>query len=368
MAAGHCDFLIIGGGINGLLVARELVHTGASITLLERGEFGEEASWAGGGIISPLYPWRYRQPVTALVRWAQDYYPNLHAQLLEETGIDAELVRCGLLMLDARDAEAARTWATANGVQMEALDTAEVYTREPNLGAGFRQGLWMPAVTNVRNPRLLKALVSRLQRQSGVALHTHCEVLGFATSGTRIEEVQVREAGKRAGFTAGTIVLCAGAWSSGLLKEMGSSVHVEPVKGQMLLFKLQEQLTRSILLTDGRYVIPRQDGHVLVGSTLEYSGFDKQTTSSGYDSLLESACRLLPALKRSTPIAHWAGLRPGTQDGTPYIGRIRNWDNLFVNTGQFRNGLVLAPASARLLVDLILGRTPIVDPEPYAPV
>lgn len=367
MATEHSEFLIIGGGINGLLVARELAHTGATIALLERGEFGREASWAGGGIISPLYPWRYSPPVTALSRWAQDYYPALHAQLLEETGIDVELIRSGLLMLDAGDAEAALTWARVNGAEMDALEASALYTQERNLGPGFRQGLWMPRVANVRNPRLLKALVEALQRQPHIALHSHCEVLGFTRSGARVSGVKVRRAGETAEFAAKTFVLCAGAWSSGLLPATDAAVTVTPVKGQMLLYKSGKPLTRSILLTEGRYVIPRLDGHLLVGSTLEHSGFDKSTSQEGRSSLLDSAHRLLPALRDYTPIGHWAGLRPGTQDGIPFIGRSRSLDNLFVNTGQYRNGLVLAPASARLLVDLILGRSPIVDPEPYAP-
>lgn len=124
---------------------------------------------------------------------------------------------------------------------------------------------------------------------------------------------------------------------------------------------------QSIILTDGRYLIPRRDGHLLVGSTLEYRGFDKQPSAGAAQSLQQSARQMLPALASQRPIAQWAGLRPGSGDGIPFIGRIRDYDNLYVNAGQFRNGLVLAPASAELMKNLLLGEEPIVDAAPYDP-
>ncbi len=349
-----------------MLVARELVASGCSVTLLDRSKFGQEASWAGGGIISPLYPWRYADAVTVLARWAQSFYPSLQANLLAETGIDVELVASGLLMLDADDAETAKRWAIANETPMEDLLAAELRIREPHLGPDFKHGLWMPRIANIRNPRLLKALVIGLLEQSRVSLNSHCEVQGFRVANAHIESVRAIVNGETREFGADRFIVCAGAWSRALLRESDPGVEVAPVKGQMLLFRLQQPLTRSILLTAGRYVIPRQDGHLLVGSTLEHCGFDKQATAQAREVLLKSARELLPALKENEPIAQWSGLRPGTQHGIPYIGRSRLWENLYVNTGQYRNGLVLAPASARLLVDILLERTPIVDPRPYA--
>lgn len=365
MTARHSDFLIIGGGINGLLVARELAQSGASITLLERGDFGKEASWAGGGIISPLYPWRYPPAVTALARWAQDFYPQLSEQLQAETGIDPELTVSGLLMLDAADASQARGWAAENGAYMEEVKGPALYRQEPNLGEGYQTGLWMPHVASVRNPRLLKALVSALTATPGVTLCSDCQTVGFVPDGARIRSLQARWHDAPQEFSADRIVLCAGAWSTELLGSLGVAIDVEPVKGQMLLYRPETTLTRSILLTRGRYVIPRRDGLLLVGSTLEYCGFDKQPTATAGEQLQQSAWELLPGLRAREPVAQWAGLRPGTPAGIPYIGRCGEWENLFLNTGQFRNGLVLAPASARLLGDILLHRPPIVDPAPY---
>ena len=151
------------------------------------------------------------------------------------------------------------------------------------------------------------------------------------------------------------------------MAQAGLTVSVEPVKGQMLLYKFDQAPIKSILLSEGRYLIPRVDGHLLLGSTLEHEGFDKTISSAARDSLLQSAYKILPALEEIQPVKQWAGLRPYAPEGIPYIGRVEEFENLFINAGQYRNGLLLAPASARLLADSLLGRTPIIDPMPYLP-
>ena len=140
-----------------------------------------------------------------------------------------------------------------------------------------------------------------------------------------------------------------------------------PVKGQMILYKCAADFLPRMVLAKGRYAIPRRDGHILIGSTLEHSGFDKTPTDEALESLRASAAELLPELADMQPVAHWAGLRPGSPEGIPYIGPVPGFDGLWLNTGHYRNGLVLAPASCRLLADLMSGREPIIDPVPYAP-
>lgn len=363
------DVLIIGAGINGLLLSRELADAGAEVRLLDAGEVGREASWAGGGIVSPLYPWRYSEPVTALVTWAQKFYPNLVEDLEAETGIDAQYQRDGLLMLDAADRDQALAWAARHGQEMSVLTTAGCYQQEENLRPGFDEGLWMPGVGHVRNPRLCRALKESLALNSRVQLSENLPVTEIQTQSGRVTAVLAGERGNQQTFHPDTVVLCAGAWSRGLLPEFEADceIQVEPVKGQMLLYKFDGPPVKSILLHNGRYLIPRSDGHLLVGSTLEYSGFDKSLTEEARSSLSDSAAEILPVLAEMEPVAQWSGLRPGTKDGIPYIGQVPPWENLFINAGQFRNGLVLAPASVRLLADLLLAREPLVDPRPYQP-
>lgn len=363
------DFLIVGGGIIGLLLARELSAEGASVTVIERGECGKEASWAGGGIVSPLYPWRYTPAVTALASSAQKEYPLLAKQLLDETGIDPEWECTGLLMLDAADSNVALEWALGAGSTMHSLSSESIYQREPLLAPGYKEGLWMPEIANIRNPRLLKALLKSLQLQPRVRLLQHSSVTGFIQRTRKgestVEGVELLCNGQSEKVLGQHVVVSAGAWTGGLLKSLQIAVDVHPVKGQMLLLKPAKQVLSSIVLSNGRYLIPRRDGHLLVGSTLEYTGFDKSTSEEAEQSLFASALALVPELKSAPMIAHWAGLRPGAVQGIPYIGSLPGFRNLSVNAGQFRNGLVLAPASAGLLADILLGRTPRVDPLPY---
>lgn len=343
----------------GLMTARELALAGARVTLLERGRTGREASWAGGGIVSPLYPWRYSPSVTALARAAQAAYPALAARLAEESGIDAELFPCGMLMLDPPDAAAALAWSGQSGQAVHAWDLERLHSL-PGLATYWQSGLWMPDIANIRNPRLLHALVESLRRL-GVGIHEQAEVAGWEQAGGRVTAARTRDGRS---FSAGDFVVCGGAWSSVLLEDL-ASLPVRPVRGQMLLFRLPAGALPCIVLAEGRYVIPRRDGHVLCGSTLEESGFDAATTEKAKDSLMASAARLWPALQGQSPLAHWAGLRPAAPEGVPFIGAVPGFANLWVNAGQFRNGLVLAPASARLLADQLLGRQPEIDPAPY---
>ena len=350
----------------GLLTARELALAGYGVTVLERGVIGGESSWAGGGIVSPLYPWRYPQAVTALVTEAQAAYPALAQTLAERTGIDPEFFPCGLLMLDADDAEEALAWAaTQPQACMQALAADALRARLPGLAPTWRQGLWMPAIANIRNPRLLKA-VGQLLEMDGVRVREHAPVTGWRRQAGRVTGVEL---GDGSVISADAFVVCGGAWSAELLAQAGvaPALPVRPVRGQMILYRRPAGELPCIVLAEGRYVIPRRDGHVLCGSTLEETGFDKTPTAEARASLEATAVRLWPALAGQAPVAHWAGLRPGSPDGIPFIGRVPGVDNLWVNAGHYRNGLVLAPASARLLADLVAGRPPRVDPRPYQP-
>lgn len=350
-----------------MLVARELLAAGASVHIVERGESGREASWAGGGIVSPLYPWRYVDAVSALANAAQDTYSELAKALISETGIDPEFSQCGLTMLDTQDSADALAWAKRYQRQMTLWDRQQIYDHESGLTEGYEQALWMPRVANIRNPRLLKALRRAVVMHPGATLSEQCEVVNFHRQGTRLTHVAVKLNGRMAQLTADRFVLTAGAWSGMLLEGIGVHLPVVPVKGQMLLYRAEKPLLTGIVLSQGRYLIPRQDNHILVGSTLEHTGFDKHTSSQALDSLRASAVAMLPALGSLPVVQQWAGLRPGAPEGIPFIGLLPGCENLYVNAGHYRNGLVLAPASARLLADLMLGRKPAIDPAPYDP-
>ena len=356
--------VVVGGGLSGMLTAYEFVSAGCQVELLEQGTIGQESSWAGGGILSPLYPWRYPEAVTRLSRWSQERYPDLCERLAEATGIDPEWTRSGLLMpdLDASERDKAILWAAQHDYDLEILSGEALYRCEPRLGAGYDRALWMAMVAQVRNPRLLQALRAALHIL-GVTLREQCHVDGFTTLGGQITGVEI-SGGETIG--ADRVVVTAGAWSARLLEATGIHLPIEPVLGQMIVFKGEPGLVRHIVLHQGRYVIPRRDGRVLVGSTLEHTGFNKHTTPEALADLRGTASRLIPELSHLPVERHWAGLRPGTPDGVPFIGEHPHIGGLFLNAGHFRNGVVMGLAAARLVADLVLGREPILIPGAYA--
>ena len=361
MAAVDC--IVVGGGVMGLLTARALVEQGQGVVLIERGNVGREASWAGGGIVSPLYPWRNSPAVTALACWSQGFYPRLAEELLAQTGIDPEVFTTGLFWLDLPDEGEAFAWAVQQNQVLQSVKGDRLYQAVPGLGEGYRHALHTADLANVRNPRLLKALRAALLLQPNVRLCEGLEVSGFIARQGRVLGVRTAE-GELYG---NQVVLAAGAWSALLLADLGISLPVEPVKGQMILYKGSPGQLSVMVLAKGRYAIPRRDGHILVGSTLEFENFDKTPTASARTSLQASAVELLPELARSQIVGHWAGLRPGSPEGIPFIGPVPGYSGLWLNCGHYRNGLVLAPASCRLLADLITGRQPIIDARDYAP-
>lgn len=361
MGSGSC--VVVGGGVIGLLSAFQLAISGGVVVLVDASQLGGEASWAGGGIVSPLYPWRYSSAVTALAHWSQDFYPGFAQRLLAYTGIDPEVHVTGLYWFDLEDQAEALGWAAREGRPLAEVDSAEVYKVLPMLAPGFTRALQMSGVANVRNPRLVRALRQALLQMPNVTLHEHCPVTGFVRDGERVCGVQTAQGE----LLADQVVVAAGAWSAQLLSTLGIALPVEPVKGQMILYKCAEDFLPSMVLAKGRYAIPRRDGHILVGSTLEFEGFDKTPTDSALASLKASAEELLPALAGAEVVGHWAGLRPGSPEGVPFIGPVPGHEGLWLNCGHYRNGLVLAPASCQLLVDLMQGHEPIADPAPYAP-
>jgi glycine oxidase len=217
----------------------------------------------------------------------------------------------------------------------------------------------MPQIAQVRNPRLVKA--ARADIAGRVAIIEQAEVVELLVKNGRAIGVRTPNETHR----AQKIIVCAGAWTAELFAQFGQTPDIRPVRGQMILFNAQPGEVRRIVLQQGRYAIPRRDGRVLMGSTMEHTGFDKDTTEDARDQLYAEATALLPALKRASIEKHWAGLRPGSPSGVPYIGGYPGIDGLYFNAGHFRNGVVLAPASARLMADIALQRPPIVDPDPY---
>lgn len=338
--------IILGAGVSGLSVAMAWLKRGYGVTLLERGEVGAESSWAGGGILSPLLPWDYNETVSTLALRSMVAYADWIKAIEAQSGVIAEYWPCGMRVLDATQPEDALAWCTVHGLAAE---------------LGKTNDLWLPDIAQVRNPRLVAALREAIVRLGGV-IHTHCVTEETTTQAGRVLSIRTN----RGTFSADQFVLATGAWSGIGLPGLAGAPNVRPIRGQMLLFKLEPGVLNTVLYRKGLYLIPRRDGHVLAGSTLEDAGFDKSTDIATLQRLHAEATELLPVLGSIQPIQHWAGLRPGSPDNIPVIGRHPNFENVFVNTGHYRYGVTMAPASAELLADLMEGKSPVLDPVPYS--
>lgn len=353
------DCIVVGGGVIGLLTARQLFLEGADVLLLEKGPLGGESSWAGGGIISPLYPWRYSEAVNVLAERSKKIYPQFVKNLFNETGVDCELLNSGLFTV-TDDQKDITDWARKWSVETAYIDDAEsIFEIESTVGEQVDRGIWMPDIMQIRNPKFVRALKASFESLS-IPYQENCAVEDILVKQGRVTAVST----KQKTWSADKIIIASGAWSA-QFNATHASVDVIPVKGQMIMYKGEPDLVKRIVLSEGHYIIPRKDGRILAGSTLEKIGFDKTISSEAYEELHKAAVELIPLLENLTVERQWAGLRPGTKKGIPYICKHDEIEGLYIHAGHFRNGIVLGAASAELMADIVLDRQPWCDVRPY---
>ncbi len=343
--------IIIGGGVIGMLTARMLHQEQTDeIILLEKGQLGQESSWAGGGILSPLYPWRYADEISQLAQYGQQYYPDICQDLFAETGIDPEWIGSGLIMLDHDELAEAQQWAKHFTADLQIKNgTEQLQNIEPQLNPQFDKALWMPNIGQVRNPRILKSLIASLRKRQ-INIHEKTEAQDFIKN-SHDEIVAVKT--NQGQFEADRVIVCSGAWSGQFTALQQVTVTVKPVLGEMILFNAKPNQLKRIIMQQGRYLIPRKDGKILCGSTLEFKQFNKQISNTAKQELYQAAIRMAPFLK-NTPIKHhWCGLRPGSPNGIPYVGEHPKIKNLYINTGHYRYGVIIGLGTVRLLIDYL---------------
>ena len=349
------DVAILGGGVIGLTTAYYLASEGVRVAVLDKGDFGREASWAGAGIIPPGDTSRARHPLDQLRALSAQMYPELSSELREQTGIDNGYHVCGGLELPEPGEELPVAEWREQGIAFGELNGADLRAVEPGLSPALPRGFYLPGMAQVRNPRHLKALVAAC-RARGVRLSPHSPALGVAFSAGRIDAIQIAEGP----LSAGQFLMATGAWTGGLLASVGVQLDIRPVRGQIALLQTDAPGPRPILLQGTRYLVPRGDGRVLVGSNEEDAGFDTRPTAAVISGLLDFAAELVPSLAGAALERCWAGLRPGSPDGLPFLGGVPDYPNLFVAAGHYRAGIQLSPATGRVMTDLLLGRPPAV--------
>ena len=344
--------LVIGGGIIGCAVAYFLRRAGAAVTLLERGEIAGEASGAAAGLL--ILPDRASAPGSFrdLCLASLDLYRELVARIESESGIDVRCLAAGILVT-AETAERVpilRSFARRqrdHGFAAEWLDPPELRLLAPALSRSVLGAVYAPDELNV-DPGLMTNAIARAAEKAGVTLKTGADAGGFVRSGGRLRAVRT-SAGT---FEADAFVLAAGPWTGALTARLGVPLRTPPMRGQMIAYR--STALRQAVWGDEGYLVPKTGGFLYAGATVEDVGFRKQTTARGLAGLRGMASRLVPSLRRADVASTWAGLRPGSPDGLPIIGRLPGYENVYVASGHFRNGILLAPITGKLIAQLVL--------------
>lgn len=354
--------LVVGGGIIGCAAAYELARAGCQVTVFERATPGAEASSAAAGLLAPIDDSTETNFARlALASWR--LYPDVVRDLQARTGIDVEYVTRGTIYPTsaAQQRRDVAQWADLEEFGVEPLEGDEIHRREPALSPKIRHAIFVGGDHWLNNQRLVLAY-AQAAASAGVELRTGCNVSRLIVEGGGARAVVTE--GER--IDGDAVLLAAGAWSSELMAPLGAPLRIEPRRGQMIaLAHVPAVVTHCV---HGEvYLAPRPSGELLIGATVERAGFQRAVTAEGIAGLLQGAIELVPSL-RDLPIARtWCGFRPWAPDSLPVLGPWPGIDRLFVATGHFRNGILLAPITARLMTEWITGGPPSLAVKDFLP-
>jgi glycine oxidase len=366
----RADVVIVGAGAAGLALSFELVRRGVETVLVERGGPADPATSATGaaaGLLNPqAHPGVDPEPVRDLGLLSRDLYPEWIEAIEEQSGFSCEYDTRGGLTVATSDAEEVQLdrsldWQRARALPFEVLSAEEARAREPSLGGAVRAAFAFPLEGQISPPRLGRALAFAAEK-AGVTLLSHTPVSAVLVEGGRAAAVETG-AGR---ILAGGVVNASGAWAA----HLGGvpAAPIVPVRGQLVALDASrdpDRLTRFISAPDV-YLVPRRDGTIVVGSTAEHAGFDARPTAAGVAGLIQKAARIVPAILDYPLLEAWAGLRPASPDAVPVLGETAV-GGYFLAAGFFKTGILLAPAAAVLLADLLTGKTPALPPAPFSP-
>ena len=351
------EVLIIGGGVIGLSIARELHLRGVrQITVLDKGVCGEESSWAAAGMLGPQAEANYAGSFFDLCCGSRDLYPEFAADLLAETGIDIELDRSGTLYAAFTDEDVAvlntrYEWQKKAGLAVERLTADESRRAESFVSPDVRMSLLFPDDWQVENRKLLAALrhyaeINEIDLIENTAVESLLMKEGLVV-GAKTHDSTI---------FAGKTVLATGSWSSFIkIGDAPMPFAVTPVRGQMICMRTAKRLFERVIYSRRGYIVPRADGRILAGSTTEFAGFTKAVTDNAVGDLSNMAFEIAPSMDSLQVVDSWSGLRPFASDGLPIIGGLDGVDGLIIATAHYRNGILLAPLTAKITAELLIG-------------
>ena len=365
MSQNYADIIVIGGGIIGCAIAYNLAKRNIQPLLIDKAAtLGTEASWAGAGILTSHAS--THEPYPELCRSSLALYPSLAEELRAETQIDVEFIRSGTLSVFFNPTEAAGLIGLADrrvkkGFSTEVLTAEQALELEPAFSRSIAGAVLFPEDAQVRNPKMVTALAIGAAKL-GTQFRLGNPVTAFVRENGRVIGVVVN------GETlyADAFVIANGCWAGELTAQLGVPLQIGPAKGQIVLVETMPPLFQHTIDGLGIYIVPRADGKVLLGATVEFVGYDKNPTVEGTQQMIDAGVAIAPELAHSTFVQTWAGLRPYTKKG-PLLGYLPGYDNVALASGHFKNGILLAPITGQLIAELLTTGQPSLSIEPFHP-
>lgn len=355
------DVIVVGGGVIGLSAAWELASHGATVKVIDQSAIGREASWAGAGMLPPGNLANESSGEGRLRALSCALWPDWSSSLREATGIDNGYLNCGAIEVSFdRSLQAEAHHWNATGNEVESLTSSRRRYYEPSISADVREAYRLPEFCQVRNPRHIKALAAACI-DAGVELFEGEPVCDWQQTSGRVTHVRTTHGTHE----ARQFVIASGAWSRQLTKEAGVEVRIEPMRGQIVLLRCPSLPFRHVIQDRSKYLVPRPDGRILIGSTEERAGFVKQNTVGGVQDLFQFAISVVPDLAKAEIERTWAGLRPYCGREEPFITGLPYHENLFLAAGHFRSGLQMSPGTAVLVRQLLQAQESSIPMEPY---
>jgi glycine oxidase len=361
------DAIVVGGGVIGCSIALKLAEAGLKVTVIEKGRIGCEASRAAAGMLATQSEATQTGPFFDICLQSRSIYRDFAARLSEASGIDVEYKDEGMLFIALEDdtegpdrATAWANWQNAAGLAVDKLNARETHALEPAVTESATRAVFIPGDHQIENRRLMDALDVAMQR-AGVQV-----VEGAVVD--RITVEQDRATGVECGgdrLNGGCVIVAAGTWSGSLLASVGLNVETIPAHGQIVALRGSRAPITRVIHSHKCYIVPRRDGRILIGATVEYLGFQKRITAGAISSLLSAGIEAVPGLKDFEIVESWSGLRPDTVDHLPIIGGC-GIGNLYLATGHFRNGILLAPFTADVIATLVLSGRALENLKPFA--
>ncbi|UFJ41194.1 glycine oxidase ThiO [Brevibacillus humidisoli] len=349
------DCLVVGGGIIGLSLAYELAGRGLTVTIVEQGDWGGQASAAAAGILGPLQEFDQPGPLLELGLASLALYPQWVDQLRELTGIDAQLGLEGIMRVAMNEQELDQfreryNWQKAEGCRVEWLDQQQLRQWEPMIASDARGAIFSPDEGHVSNQLLLQALAAAC-RKRGVRMLAGTVAIAPVISGGRVLGMETTTGVCHAAET----IIAAGAWASVIGQWLGLQLPIRPVRGQVAAVSSESVQLRRVIFGASGYLVPKKDGRIIIGATEDEAGFRRGVTLAGLAKVLNGVLPYVPNLQQADFLTAWSGLRPATADGLPLLGPLPGWEGIAVASGHFRNGILLSPVTAKWMADYVTG-------------